>query len=266
MGWILFKLEPDSDLSNVKDLQQDALVQWQHRYYREIAFIAGYGLPALLGGLWGGWSGALGGLLLGGVARMVAVQQFTFFINSMCHTLGHQPYSTRNTARDSAIMAFFTFGEGYHNFHHAFQHDYRNGVKPWQFDPTKWSIWLLAKLGLVSELRRVPVERIQLAEMAEKQRALDQRLASGVPGEIESLHERWAKAKIQLQATFDHWDAKEREYRRALEDRLAAGREKWAQTQQEWREAREALHAAMRDWRETYRLLHSELAGAGAGI
>ncbi len=38
-------------------------------------------------------------------------------------------------------MALFTFGEGYHNYHHEFQHDYRNGVKPWQWDPTKWAIW-----------------------------------------------------------------------------------------------------------------------------
>jgi cytochrome b involved in lipid metabolism len=44
-------------------------------------------------------------------------------------------------------MALFTFGEGYHNYHHEFQYDYRNGVKPWQWDPTKWLIWILSKLG-----------------------------------------------------------------------------------------------------------------------
>ena len=71
----------------------------------------------------------------------------TFCINSLCHWIGKQPYSSKCTARDSLFMAFFTFGEGYHNFHHEFQHDYRNGVKPWQFDPTKWSIWLLNKVG-----------------------------------------------------------------------------------------------------------------------
>ena len=64
-------------------------------------------------------------------------------------------------------MAFFTFGEGYHNYHHEFQHDYRNGVKPWQFDPTKWTIWVLSKLGLTHNLRRVPAEKILLAEVNE---------------------------------------------------------------------------------------------------
>ena len=61
-------------------------------------------------------------------------------------------------------MALFTFGEGYHNYHHEFQHDYRNGVKPWQWDPTKWTIWCLAKLGLAKNLRRVPAEKIREAQ------------------------------------------------------------------------------------------------------
>ena len=67
-------------------------------------------------------------------------------------------------------MAFFTFGEGYHNYHHAFQYDYRNGVKPASFDPTKWAIWLMSKVGLTSNLLRVPPEKIVLAEMGEARR------------------------------------------------------------------------------------------------
>jgi stearoyl-CoA desaturase (delta-9 desaturase) len=63
-------------------------------------------------------------------------------------------------------MALFTFGEGYHNYHHEFQHDYRNGVKPWQWDPTKWLIWILSKLGLTSRLRRVPQEEIYSRQMS----------------------------------------------------------------------------------------------------
>jgi stearoyl-CoA desaturase (delta-9 desaturase) len=70
--------------------------------------------------------------------------------------MGRQPYSTRCSARDSFFLALFTFGGGYHNYHHEFRHDYRNGVKPWQWDPTKWLIWILSKLGLASGLRRVP--------------------------------------------------------------------------------------------------------------
>ncbi|MBP7949424.1 MAG: fatty acid desaturase [Verrucomicrobiales bacterium] len=170
IGWILFRLKPDTSFDIVKDLQKDRLVMWQHSNYVRIAVIAGVLLPTLVGGLVQGWMGALGAFLLAGIARIVFVQHMTFFINSLCHTIGRQPYSSKGTSRDSAIMAFFTFGEGYHNFHHTFQHDFRNGVKPWQFDPTKWMIQILHCLGLVRKLRRVPQERILSAQLEEKER------------------------------------------------------------------------------------------------
>ena len=75
-------------------------------------------------------------------------------------------------------MALFTFGEGYHNYHHQFQYDYRNGVKGWQFDPTKWIAWALSKIGLVSGLKRVPNEKIMLAEIRQKDLLLSQKLSS----------------------------------------------------------------------------------------
>jgi stearoyl-CoA desaturase (delta-9 desaturase) len=80
--------------------------------------------------------------------------------------MGRQPYSKRCSARDSFFLALFTLGEGYHNYHHEFQYDYRNGVKPWQWDPTKWLIWVLSKLGVTSHLRRVPEEKILAAQQA----------------------------------------------------------------------------------------------------
>ena len=63
-------------------------------------------------------------------------------------------------------MSLVTFGEGYHNYHHEFPYDYRNGVKPWQFDPTKWIIWTLSNVGLTKKLRRVPSDTILDAEIA----------------------------------------------------------------------------------------------------
>jgi len=175
IGWLLFKLDPMPLMNNVGDLQRDKLVVWQHKYVQLIGFVVGLIVPVLIGFLWNGGTGALGAFLLAGVLRIVVVQHCTFFINSLCHTIGTRPYNSGNSARDSAIMAFFTCGEGYHNYHHSFQHDYRNGVKPWQFDPTKWMIWILSKLGLATGLRRVPQEKILLAEMREAQRLLEQR-------------------------------------------------------------------------------------------
>ncbi|VVM05165.1 stearoyl-CoA desaturase (Delta-9 desaturase) [Methylacidimicrobium cyclopophantes] len=177
MGWLFVKLQPERSLDNVRDLLSDPLCRWQHKFIVPVAFFVGFGLPTALGALHSGWIGALGGFLVGGVARVVAVQQMTFFINSLCHLVGAQPYSSRCTARDSWIMALFTFGEGYHNFHHEFQHDYRNGVKPWQWDPTKWTIWLLHRIGLVTNLRRVPSERILLAELVAAQHRIHSHLS-----------------------------------------------------------------------------------------
>jgi len=173
IGWILFKMNPKPPMDNVADLRKDPLVMWQYRWDKLIAVLVGLVLPAVIGYFHSGPMGALGGFLIVGVARVFVVQQCTFFINSLCHTIGAQPYSTRCSARDSAIMALLTFGEGYHNYHHEFQHDYRNGVKPWNFDPTKWSIWVLSKLGLVSDLRRVPEHKILLAQMDEARRKAD---------------------------------------------------------------------------------------------
>jgi stearoyl-CoA desaturase (delta-9 desaturase) len=164
IGWLIFKLKADQPYNNVPDLMKDKLVRWQHRYVQVIAVVVSFVLPAVVGALWNGWRGALGAFLIAGVARIVVLQHCTFLINSACHVFGTQPYSTRCSARDSWLMALLTMGEGYHNYHHEFQHDYRNGVKPWNFDPTKWIIWTLSKPGLTRNLRRVPVEKIRLAQ------------------------------------------------------------------------------------------------------
>jgi stearoyl-CoA desaturase (delta-9 desaturase) len=183
IGWLIFKLNPDQPYDNVADLQKDKLVCWQDRYVQWIAVLVSFGLPPLLGFLWNGWRGALGAFLIAGVARIVILQHCTFLINSACHAVGRQPYSTRCTARDSLFLAFLTFGEGYHNYHHEFQHDYRNGVKPWQFDPTKWIIWTLSKLGLARDLRRVPAAIIRTAQQETGSRAAvsARRMFSGWP-------------------------------------------------------------------------------------
>lgn len=183
IGWLMFKLNPEPPMDNVNDLRKDKLVMWQYRYVHWIGLVVGLIIPAALGYAWNAWhgmdpwQGALGGFLIAGIARIVVAQHCTFFINSLCHTVGRQPYSSGHSARDSAIMAFLTFGEGYHNYHHEFQHDYRNGVKPWQWDPTKWTIWTLSKLGLVEGLRRVPDSKILLAEMREARLSAEKRLA-----------------------------------------------------------------------------------------
>ncbi|MFG1591289.1 acyl-CoA desaturase [Halobacteriovorax sp. CON-3] len=158
MGWILL-LEDQNEYKYSKDLLKDPMVMFQHKFYLGFVALFSFALPALIGYLWAGsW---LGGLFVAGVARIVFVHHCTFFINSLCHVVGTRPYDKGQTARDSWVMALFTYGEGYHNFHHTFQTDYRNGIKWYHFDPTKWLIRSLNFVGLTWNLKRTRPELIQ---------------------------------------------------------------------------------------------------------
>lgn len=160
IGWMLrdYVIDHDSEYINCRDLHNDPIVMWQHRHYLPLVLGINFGIPVLLG-LWHG--DLLGMLLLVGAARLVISHHLTFFINSLAHIWGSQPYSDKNTSRDNGLLALLTMGEGYHNYHHSFQRDYRNGIRWWQFDPTKWLIRSLAWLGLAKNLYRTPVERIE---------------------------------------------------------------------------------------------------------
>jgi stearoyl-CoA desaturase (delta-9 desaturase) len=229
IGWILFKLENEAPMDNVNDLRKDPLVMWQHRWVHVIAMTIGFALPTLIGYLYAvyltdgavtAWQGTLGGFLIGGVARVTCVQHCTFFINSLCHMMGKQPYSSKCTARDHWFMAIFTFGEGYHNYHHEFQWDYRNAVKYWQIDPTKWIIWTLSKIGLARDLRRVSSEKILLAEAREAQ----YRYATQIPGfESDGFvgELSWDKALNSLKEFEERIMEIYEELREAVQDKLA---------------------------------------------
>ena len=259
IGWILFKLDPEPPLDNVADLRKDRLVLWQDRYYVPIAVVVGFLLPAGLGWLHAGWIGALGGLLLGGVARVTAVQHMTFFINSLCHTIGRQPYSDKCSARDSWIMALFTFGEGYHNYHHEFQHDYRNGVKWWHWDPTKWTIWSLEKIALARGLRRVPEEKVLLTQLADTRRRLNERLACRKTELNARLRELLQSSEIKLHHLGERWTLLKASYAGRAEALKAEYAEKAAHQMDE---ARTALAEIRREIYQALALL--EMAGAPA--
>jgi stearoyl-CoA desaturase (delta-9 desaturase) len=126
---------------------------WQHKYYIPIV-ISGLLLPFVVGLLHGGWMGGLSCFLLAGVCRLFLVLNSTFCINSICHIWGSQPHSTHDSSRDSWWISLVTFGEGYHNYHHTHLRDYRNGPKWYNFDPSKWLIFSLSKLGLAYNLQR----------------------------------------------------------------------------------------------------------------
>jgi stearoyl-CoA desaturase (delta-9 desaturase) len=154
----LFRRDPYANNSKyAAQFRKDPLLLWQERYYVPIV-LSGLAIPLLVGGLQGGWRGAAGCFLLAGVGRMFLVLNSTFCINSICHLWGDQPHSEANTSRNSWWISLITFGEGYHNYHHAYPKDYRNGPMWYNFDPSKWLIFSAALLGLASNLGRVTVK------------------------------------------------------------------------------------------------------------
>ncbi len=160
MGWMIrdYDLNPYKNYENCKDLKKDPIVAFQHKHYLPLVLGLNFGAPILLG-LW--HDDLIGMILLAGVARLFISHHLTFFINSLAHLWGKQPYSDKNSSKDNPIIALLTFGEGYHNYHHSFQRDYRNAIRWWQYDPTKWLIRSLNLIGLTKNLYRTPIEYIE---------------------------------------------------------------------------------------------------------
>ena len=98
-----------------------------------------------------------------GFLRLFLQYHATFSVNSVAHTIGGQPYSRATSARDSFLTALITLGEGYHNFHHRFPADYRNGIRFYHFDPTKWWVWTCSRIGVTRDILRTPPDVIARA-------------------------------------------------------------------------------------------------------
>ncbi|WP_440877586.1 acyl-CoA desaturase [Thalassotalea sp. PLHSN55] len=183
IGWMIrdYQAERYANYDNVRDLQKDKIVMWQHKHYLLLTIITNFGIPLAFGVL---FNDIIGSLLLVGFLRLVLSHHTTFFINSLAHIWGKQTYTEKNTARDNGILAFFTFGEGYHNFHHIFENDYRNGIRWWQFDPTKWFIKSCEYLKLASNLRVSPEDKIEKAKLAMILKRSQQKLSARPDAEL----------------------------------------------------------------------------------
>lgn len=233
IGWML-KDYPSSELdfSNAKDLQRDPIVMNQHKYYLVWVMLSAVAVPLLLGYLNGN---ILGMALLAGVLRLVINHHVTFFINSLAHMWGRQPYTDSNTAKDNDLLAFFTYGEGYHNFHHYFQTDYRNGVRWWQFDPTKWLINVLSWFKLATNLRRVPNFKIQEALVKMQFERANKQLVNSSATNIDIWREALEKEYQQFLKTLSEWKDLRTEWYQDKRDALSHSlHEKKAELQSKW--------------------------------
>lgn len=149
--WIFEKYRP-IDMTVVPDLVKNKIVMFQNRHYALLGTLTNI-VSTLF--IWWLTGDIFGSIVISLIARIFLLHHLTFFINSLAHTWGARTYSGEQTAVDNYIIALLTFGEGYHNYHHVFTSDYRNGVKWYHFDPGKWLVWILSKLRLTGGLRKM---------------------------------------------------------------------------------------------------------------
>jgi stearoyl-CoA desaturase (delta-9 desaturase) len=214
MGW-MFRKESVSLPIQAPDLEKDPMVQFQNKYYVWIAIATGFLFPMLIGHLLGS---ALAGLAIAGGLRIALTQQSTFFVNSLCHTLGRRTYSHEISARDSFIVAVLTHGEGYHNFHHKFQIDYRNGIRWYHWDPTKWTIVTLKWMGLASRLRMISNAEILKARLQVESLKLKGRGFS--EEKLEALKEKILAAQTQIRKLSEDYSRMKSEFQDAQMARI----------------------------------------------
>jgi stearoyl-CoA desaturase (delta-9 desaturase) len=255
IGWLLVEAAKHDDLSNVPDLWKDPICRSQHRVWIPIAIIVNVLVVIALGLLTGHMVGMIVFALL---LRVVVVHHTTWLINSAAHAWGSRHWSTRHTARDNWALSLLTFGEGYHNYHHTFQADYRNGPFWHNWDPSKWLIWTLARLRLADKLRRTPVDVTLGRRFEQARRELDAAIAdlgdrartavasrlAPIETRFEEALERLKAARENVQAAARDTEISPRELRRAV-----------------WR-ARRSARRALRHWRAATRSCLAELVPA----
>ena len=248
--WIWVMEERTQSIVGVADLEKDPLVRWQHRYHFLIGACTTLSLPLLVGIL---THNIMGNLIIGVLFRIVVTHHTTFFINSAAHFFGTQPYTDTNSARDNAFLAPLTYGEGFHNYHHMWQWDYRNGVKWYQWDPAKWTIKAMSWVGLASGLRSVPDPVIRRARIQMEEKALLARLAQApsqaaerLNGKVMRARQRLDQALVSLQEHRETWDKRKAEWK-------AHQKEAWESRKAEWNasmvQRRSEFKAAWIEWK-----------------
>lgn len=169
IGWVLSKEADEADLSLVKDLTQYPELRLLERYhfvppllFLAFCYLLGVvlsGIPSLNTTVWQvvAW---------GAFMSTVLLYHGTFAINSLAHILGRRRFETGDESRNSLLLALITLGEGWHNNHHRYPGSERQGFYWWEIDVSHYVLTLLAKLGVVWDLREPPARIYEEAKRA----------------------------------------------------------------------------------------------------
>jgi stearoyl-CoA desaturase (delta-9 desaturase) len=160
VGWLFIHTHRGAKERYARDLRADPMIMKIDRLFLVWA-LGGLGVCFLAGWALGGSVHAgLTGLLWGGGVRILVVHHVTYSINSICHFMGRRGFETPDESRNVWWLAPITFGEAWHNNHHAFPTSARHGLRRWQFDPSAYVIWALEKTGLAWDVVRVSPEKM----------------------------------------------------------------------------------------------------------
>lgn len=241
--WIFYRndAKPNS-FDNATDLLKNPVVMWQHRWHKVILIVGGFGLPTLIGALFGD---PIAGLLWGGFLRIAIIHHTTFFVNSLAHWLGEPSYNAEVSARDNWLVALLTLGEGYHSFHHRFPADFRNGIRWYHWDPAKWWIRALRYAGMATELRSTAPPQVEQARRAAALKVVEPKIASAHESIAEDIRRRISKSLEHLETAVALW-------RQHMEERATGMSDRWRATR---RRSRLYVRQSRRHWNEAMRML-----------
>jgi stearoyl-CoA desaturase (Delta-9 desaturase) len=166
MGWLFVHDQRGARDRYAPDLLADPVMRFVDRWFFVWAvggLAVAFGLGWLLGGT---WQAALTALLWGGAVRLLLLHHVTYSINSICHVFGRRRFATTDESRNVFWLSLITFGESWHNNHHAFPTSARHGLGRWEIDPSALVIRALARMGLAWDVVSVDPERQQRKQLA----------------------------------------------------------------------------------------------------
>jgi stearoyl-CoA desaturase (delta-9 desaturase) len=204
MGWMLAGNGSYKSIDRITmvKLGRNKILRWQLKHYWLLAIAMNTVIPAMVGYIFGGTVlAAYAGFLFIGLGRALQ-QQVTFFVNSLCHFVGQQPY-TKGTSGDVWWLAILLLGENWHNFHHAFPSDYRNGAKWYQTDVHKWIIYLMSKCGLAWDLKRTAKVRVdaKISQTIDQINNLRKEKLEAMQLKVDELVTLYQEKKLELETS-----------------------------------------------------------------
>jgi stearoyl-CoA desaturase (delta-9 desaturase) len=148
MGWMLHTIPADDEVERyTQDIGSDPFYRFCQNYFVPIQVVLGSILYAA-----GGWPFVIWGIFV----RLVVVFHFTWFVNSATHKFGYTSHEAGDHSRNCWWVALLTFGEGWHNNHHAYQYSARHGLRWWEIDVTWMTIRVLQFLRVATDIKLAP--------------------------------------------------------------------------------------------------------------